>query len=382
MPPNYANGIAMRLNMLIYLIVACCWGKSLSIPQQILNEFKSTLLPLFGLKEQPKIEGKVQVPEALKKIYNIQNNFEYDTASLPLPGLYTKSANTIRSFTHVESPIDEKFVHPHRFRLKFNISSIPRHEKLTAAEIKLTRETAKNTSHPFQRVLVHDILQPGVKGLHGPITRVIDSKVVDSRKNTTVSIDVFPAVARWMQDPKTNHGILIVVYSIGAKKSPPEKHLRLRRDTAPPQWYQHQPLLFTYTDDGKNQQRTGTELTKMRPKRQSSRRHRKNLKDPCRRRQMYVDFGSVGWNDWIVAPLGYDAYYCGGECEYPIPDHMNTTNHAIVQSLVNSMKPKEVPGPCCVPTQLGQMSMLYLGSDGSVILKNYKEMVVVGCGCR
>lgn len=281
-----------------------------------------------------------------------------------------------------ESPIDEKFTHHHRFRLKFDIKSIPKHEKLKAAEIKITRTTVEDAaSSPYQRVLVHDILQRGIKGVHGPITRVIDSKVIDSRKNTTVSVDVFPAVERWLQDPKGNHGILIVVYSIGSK-APPQKHLRLRRDIATAQWWQHQPLLFTYTDDGKNQQRKGTELTKMRPKRQSSRRHNKNLKDPCRRRQMYVDFDAVGWSNWIVAPLGYDAYYCGGECEFPMPDHMNTTNHAIVQSLVNSMKPKEVPAPCCVPTQLRSMSMLYVGADGLIILKNYREMVVVGCGCR
>ncbi|KAH0822594.1 hypothetical protein GEV33_000197 [Tenebrio molitor] len=61
---------------------------------------------------------------------------------------------------------------------------------------------------------------------------------------------------------------------------------------------------------------------------------------------------------------------------------MNTTNHAIVQSLINSADPSKVPKPCCVPTQLSSMSMLYVGSDNNVILKNYKEMVVVGCGCR
>lgn len=55
---------------------------------------------------------------------------------------------------------------------------------------------------------------------------------------------------------------------------------------------------------------------------------------------MSVDDQEVRWNDWIIAPPGYDAYYCQCECNFPLPEHLNTTNHAIVQTLVNSMNPK------------------------------------------
>ncbi|RZC41737.1 protein decapentaplegic, partial [Asbolus verrucosus] len=377
--------IAMRLNQFWYLILACCWGKSLSIPQQLINEFKSTLLPFFGFKERPKMEGgKVHVPEALRRLYEIQNDFQWDTASLPLPGLYTGSANTVRSFTHVEGPVDEKFLSHNKFRLKFNISSIPKTEKLKAAEVKLTREIVRDSNGTgyYQRILVKDIIKRGIQGVRAPIMRVIDSKLIDTRKNNTISVDVLPAVARWLEKPSSNYGIFIVVYSTDRRKTPPKKHLRLKRDVESEVWHERQPLLLTYTDDGKNKQVTGKDMTKMRPKRGARRSHRKNERDPCRRRQMYVNFRDVGWSDWIVAPLGYDAFYCGGECEYPMPEHLNTTNHAIVQSLMNSARPTDVPKPCCVPTQLSSMSMLYLDSQNHVILKNYKDMVVIGCGCR
>ena len=39
--------------------------------------------------------------------------------------------------------------------------------------------------------------------------------------------------------------------------------------------------------------------------------------------------------DWIIAPEGYEAYYCFGECSFPLNQHMNATNHAIVQTLMN-----------------------------------------------
>ena len=40
----------------------------------------------------------------------------------------------------------------------------------------------------------------------------------------------------------------------------------------------------------------------------------------------------IGWSDWILSPAGYDMNYCAGNClAYPMPDHFNTTNHAIFQ---------------------------------------------------
>lgn len=43
--------------------------------------------------------------------------------------------------------------------------------------------------------------------------------------------------------------------------------------------------------------------------------------------------------DWIIAPKGYAANYCDGECSFPLNAHMNATNHAIVQTLVSTRGP-------------------------------------------
>lgn len=40
--------------------------------------------------------------------------------------------------------------------------------------------------------------------------------------------------------------------------------------------------------------------------------------------------------DWVIAPQGYSAYYCEGECAFPLDSCMNATNHAILQSLVST----------------------------------------------
>ncbi|XP_069004239.1 bone morphogenetic protein 16 [Embiotoca jacksoni] len=101
----------------------------------------------------------------------------------------------------------------------------------------------------------------------------------------------------------------------------------------------------------------------------------------CRRHNLYVDFNDVGWHKWIIAPSGYDAFFCLGECRFPLADHMNSSSHAMVQTLVNSVN-GAVPRACCVPTSLSPIALLYLDPQDRVVLKNYQDMVVEGCGCR
>jgi bone morphogenetic protein 2/4 len=243
-----------------------------------------------------------------------------------------------------------------------------------------------------QWVLVHDIVRPGIHGRRELITRLIDSKVIDIRDGQPVILDVFPAAERWLQSPKDNHGLLIEVMPTDATSNAANSgnHLRLRRavEEGDAEWLPKQPILFTYTDDGKNRQRSGDEIVSrskrasQSSKRATQSRKRKEGRQNCQRYPLYVDFQDVGWNDWIVAPPGYDAFYCHGDCPFPLADHLNSTNHAIVQTLVNSVNPSAVPKACCVPTSLTSISMLYLDEESKVVLKNYQDMAVLGCGCR
>uniref|UniRef100_A0A5S6R447 TGF_BETA_2 domain-containing protein n=1 Tax=Trichuris muris TaxID=70415 RepID=A0A5S6R447_TRIMR len=102
----------------------------------------------------------------------------------------------------------------------------------------------------------------------------------------------------------------------------------------------------------------------------------------CQRRTLYVSFRDLGWQDWIIAPDGYAAYYCFGECSFPLNTHMNATNHAIVQTLVHLMYPERVPKPFCAATKLSSISVLYFDDHSNVVLKKYNNMVVKSCGCH
>lgn len=315
--------------------------------------------------------------------------------------LFDKLTNKFSLFFYLflESNIDERFKYHNRFRLYFNLSNILTNEKLRGAEIALNRNQIKNANNVRHQVYVYDIVRPGRKHKkREPIFLLADTQTININETGIINLNVMSAVQRWLREPNRNYGILVHITSIDDTNSvnsvdntidvPKHQHIRLRRSTdeSPENWSQAQPLLFTYTDDGRYKQRSIRDALSTNRSRRAPggrRNHRrKDSRDICQRRPLYVDFSDVGWNDWIVAPPGYEAFYCQGECTFPIADHLNTTNHAIVQTLVNSISPSIAPKACCVPTQLSSISMLYLDDQSKVVLKNYQDMTVVGCGCR
>ena len=51
-----------------------------------------------------------------------------------------------------------------------------------------------------------------------------------------------------------------------------------------------------------------------------SQRKRRNVNclpgsSECCMDSLYIDFASIGWNDWIVHPKGYNANFCRGSCD-------------------------------------------------------------------
>ncbi|XP_014247486.1 protein decapentaplegic [Cimex lectularius] len=320
---------------------------------------ESNLLRLLGLNHKPRInrDKPPVIPEAMLQMYREQTGLDIDTSNLPLPGRMTRSANTVRSFVHTGQETSKR---NDRFRLHFNVSDVPAEERVTAAELKVWVDGSAG------RVAVHDIIRPGVKGKSKPLLRLVDSKEVT--EDGAVVLDVLPAAERWAEETGHNHGLIVQLSS-------PKLVARTKRSLK-----EHSLLL--YLDDGKNKVKSLEEMLSRKKRAPPGKKHRrKDGRDICRRHSLYVNFKDVGWDDWIVAPPGYEAYYCHGDCPFPLADHLNSTNHAIVQTLVNSVSPARVPKACCVPTQLSSISMLYLDEE-KVVLKNYQDMAVVGCGCR
>lgn len=234
-----------------------------------------------------------------------------------------------------------------------------------------------NSSAGYHRINIHEIIKPALP-FKEPITRLLDTRLVQHGLSKWESFDVSPAVLRWTMEAHANHGFVVEVVHPGDAEGDYKSHVRVSRSLhdSTESWPQMRPLLVTFSHDGKGH------VLHSREKRQArANKPKKKHKANCKRHSLYVDFSDVGWNDWIVAPPGYHAFYCQGECPFPLADHLNSTNHAIVQTLVNSVN-SNIPKACCVPTDLSPISLLYLDEYERVILKNYQDMVVEGCGCR
>ncbi|XP_050688332.1 bone morphogenetic protein 2-like [Eriocheir sinensis] len=385
--------------------VAAMWDTSKhstnSGDNSVVQKLESSLLASFGLKRRPSAKTDVVVPPYMLELFRRQQEGQIEAEMAPtteaLSSTLTSEAyNTARSFTHEESEADGQYP-THKMRLRFNLSKLPKEEILQSAELRLSyvrhpsapdhgpedkdlntklrgREQRRWTSGaaPYlKRVKVYDVLRRATRNSE-PALRMLDTEIIDARRSGVRSLDVSDAVRRWIALPNRNYGLLVEVVPFNKTTSLDASHVRLRRFAEEERWSEQQPLLVVYASDGK---------AKLRTKRAAGNKHKK-IRETCRRHRLHVDFRQVGWDDWIVAPSGYDAYFCKGECHFPLHDSLNTTNHAVVQTLVNSRYPDRVPRACCVPTELSPISMLYVDDDKNFVLKNHQDMVVEGCGCR
>lgn len=106
----------------------------------------------------------------------------------------------------------------------------------------------------------------------------------------------------------------------------------------------------------------------------------------CRARRLYVSFREVGWHRWVIAPRGFLANYCQGQCALPAalsgPGGPPALNHAVLRALMHAAAPGAAGLPCCVPARLSPISVLFFDNSDNVVLRHYEDMVVDECGCR
>lgn len=103
----------------------------------------------------------------------------------------------------------------------------------------------------------------------------------------------------------------------------------------------------------------------------------------CCRKEFFVDFKEIGWEDWIIQPEGYHMNYCVGLC----PMHMAgipglaASFHTAVLNLIKANNADAAVDSCCVPTQRRPLSLLYYDRDSNIIKTDIPDMIVDACGC-
>jgi len=101
----------------------------------------------------------------------------------------------------------------------------------------------------------------------------------------------------------------------------------------------------------------------------------------CGLRSLYVDFKDLGWSDWVIAPQGYYADFCSGECGFPLDNSVTPINHAIIQTLVHILDKRRASAAKCAAAELGPQRILF-NSENNLVMKTYRNMRVIHCGCR
>ncbi|XP_055312762.1 uncharacterized protein MAL13P1.304 isoform X2 [Sitodiplosis mosellana] len=101
----------------------------------------------------------------------------------------------------------------------------------------------------------------------------------------------------------------------------------------------------------------------------------------CCKQKFYVSFAELGWEDWIIAPHGYYANYCQGNCNgMRTPDNFRSYHSHVIEEY---RKMNRLTGlqPCCTPLKFSSMSLIYYEENQKIIKRDLPKMVVEECGC-
>ncbi|KAM7373563.1 hypothetical protein PAMP_008405 [Pampus punctatissimus] len=240
---------------------------------------------------------------------------------------------------------------PYWKEFRFDLTPLPQGETVTAAEFRIYKtltmgQRANRTLH----ISVYEIQRDNRH--REPELVLLDMQSVPAGQEGWLAFDVTTASNHWLLHPRSNMGIRLYVET---EEGGPLPVCRLDRV------------------GGSQGSSLQTALHDRSPANAGG--------EPCKKHELYVSFSDLGWKDWVLAPAGYSAYYCDGECFYPLGSCMNATNHALIQQVVHLLKPDEVPKACCAPTKLSPISVLFYDDNNNVILKKHRNMVVKTCGC-
>ncbi|XP_077978384.1 growth/differentiation factor 8-like [Glandiceps talaboti] len=170
------------------------------------------------------------------------------------------------------------------------------------------------------------------------------------------SFDFKNIVLEWFTDPELNWGITVEAKDHNDKSV-------VVTDTSP-------------DEDKKPFIEIMVQPQKMRKKRETTglECEENSKEERCCRYPISVDFEKFGW-DWIIAPKVYRANYCAGKCP---ANFLTQYPHT---QLVEQLDPSATAGPCCTPTKMSSISMLYFNDSENIIFGELPEMVVDACGC-
>ncbi|POI22188.1 hypothetical protein CIB84_014064 [Bambusicola thoracicus] len=102
----------------------------------------------------------------------------------------------------------------------------------------------------------------------------------------------------------------------------------------------------------------------------------------CELHSFRLSFSQLKWDKWIIAPHRYSPQYCKGDCPRVVGHRYGSPVHTMVQNIIYEKLDSSVPRPSCVPAEYSPLSVLTIEPDGSIVYKEYEDMIATKCTCR
>ncbi|XP_062843211.1 growth/differentiation factor 11-like isoform X2 [Trichomycterus rosablanca] len=330
---------------------ACAWREQSRALR--LETIKSQILSKLRLKHAPNISRAVAeqlLPRAppLQRLID-QHDFQRDGAGGQ--DEYHATTESVIAMASEPEPIVQVDGKPSCCFFKF--SSKLMFTKVLKAQLWVYLRPLQPTSTVYLQILrLKPVSETGSRHI-----RIRSLKIeLNSRSGYWQSIDFKHVLQNWFKQPHTNWGIDINAFDESGND-----------------------LAVTSLRPGEEGLQPFLEVKVL----ETTKRTRRNLgldcdehstESRCCRYPLTVDFEAFGW-DWIIAPKRYKANYCSGQCEYMFMQKYPHTH------LVQHANPRGSAGPCCTPTKMSPINMLYFNDKQQIIHGKIPGMVVDRCGC-
>lgn len=111
---------------------------------------------------------------------------------------------------------------------------------------------------------------------------------------------------------------------------------------------------------------------------------------PCCRRKVKINFADLGWDQWVLSPRSFDAYYCIGRCStfgvggsggLAALDDADAGAAFYAEMMNLQRRGGNRLSPCCSPTKFAPLTIKVLSGVNEEATQTLDNLIVRQCGC-